>query len=315
MGRIERGAITPMDRNDVPPALLAVLRKGMAVDRTQRYSTAVDFARALQAIELSLSYTPTQIDVPNLAQVDVPVRPAGDDHADATRARGVTPVIAQPPRPSEDPVDRTRARGATVISPIPPATPVASPQLTAAQPEASIAAASTPVDATVVRRSSRSVVSPDGSAHPAGEAGENAPSRRRLGVVWSVIIGVLVVAAVISAVALFAPRDSPGALKTGSTGGASINVATAVPPPVLGTATLSADRTTASFTWTDHNAVKGDSYIWQRTDGAGGGDVTPTTQPQATITGVSPGTTVCIQVSIVRSSGEVSANPLKACTS
>jgi len=87
-----------------------------------------------------------------------------------------------------------------------------------------------------------------------------------------------------------------------------------VPTPVLGTATLSADGTSASFTWSDPDPVKGDTYLWQRTDGAATNDATtPTATAAANITGVTPGTKVCVQVSIVRS-GEVSPDPLKACT-
>jgi serine/threonine protein kinase len=312
MGRIERGAITPMDRDDVPSGLIAVLRKGMAVDRGQRYATAVDFARALQGVELSLSFAPTQIDVPNISQVAAPAPSTAEDQDDRTRARGVTPVIAQPARPVitappvvEDPSDRTRMRGATTISPnAPAATPVA-----AAAPTAPTA----PVDSTVVRRSRRAIVSPDGApaVRDPSEAGE--PTRRRLSLVLGVVIGVVVVAAVIVAIALFVPRGNPAATKPSNSGGAPIDIGTAVPAPVIGTAALSADGTSATFTWTDPSPVKGDSYVWQRTDGAGTDDVTPTTSPTASVTGVTPGTTVCIQVSIVRS-GETSADPLKACT-
>ena len=304
MGRIERGAITPMDRDDVPPALIAVLRKGMAVDRTQRYATAVDFARALQGVELSLSYAPTQIDVPNIPQVAAPARRTDDDQDDRTRARGVTPVIAQParsvitPPPAAEPPDRTRMRGATTIS-----------------PNAPDAAPNAPVDSTIVRRSAREVVSPDGApaVRQRSDAEEPEP-RRRLGLVLAVVIGVVVVVVVIAGITLFAPRGNPASAKSTDGGGAPIAVGTAVPTPVIGTAALSADGTSATFTWTNPSPVKGDSYVWQRTDGAGTDEVTPTPTPSATVTGVTPGTTVCIQVSIVRS-GETSADPLKACTS
>jgi tRNA A-37 threonylcarbamoyl transferase component Bud32 len=315
MGRIERGAITPMDRADVPTGLLAVLRKGMAVDRSQRYATAVDFARALQGVELSLSYAPTQIDVPNLSQIEAPVRQEGGDPADHTRARGVTPVIAQPvapvaapPRPAEDPVDRTRMRGTTVISPAPQGAPSGAAPVAAASSAAPVSA---PIDATVVRRSARSVVSLDGEV--GRDTDQGTPATKRRGPLAGVVVGVVVVAAVIAAVVLFIPRGSPVATKPSVTVGAPLNVGSVVPTPVLGTAKLSADGTTASFTWTDPAPVKGDSYVWQRTDGDASGNVTPTTNPSATITGVAPGTKVCVSVSVVRS-GELSPDPLKACT-
>ncbi len=108
MGRIERGAITPLNRTDVPASLLAALKKGMAVKPSARFDTAVDFGRALQRVELELNYQPTAIDVPNLV-IPAPMAPAGPAE-DETRARGVTTVAAQkkaPPTPSaasDDPV-------------------------------------------------------------------------------------------------------------------------------------------------------------------------------------------------------------------
>jgi serine/threonine protein kinase len=301
MGRIERGAITAMDRADVPPSLVAVLRKGMAIDRTQRYPSAVDFARALQAIELSLSYAPTPIDVPNVNQVEAPVRPAGeDDQADRTRARGVTPVVAQPVLTATatpaDPVDRTRLRGATVISPV--------------DPSASLrGATAVPVlESTVVRPGTASIAQPD----PPSDDLNILNSRR--GPILAVIVGALVIAAVVAGIVLFVPRGGGPTVAEPATTGAPLNVGQIVPTPVLKSATIATDGTSAVFTWTNPDPVGGDSYVWRRTDGAGSDSVTPTTDPTAAVMGLSPGTNVCIEVSVVRS-GETSPNPLKACTS
>ena len=61
----------------------------MATRRDDRFPSAVDFARALQRVELELGYAPTTIEVPNLAaRTRRSGRAAGDD-ADATRARSV----------------------------------------------------------------------------------------------------------------------------------------------------------------------------------------------------------------------------------
>src|SRR5690554_2238799 len=116
IGRIERGAVTPLARDDVPRSLVAVLMKGMATRREDRFASAIEFARALQRVELELGYTPTTIDVPNL-HLEEAVR-EGDDDADATRARGVATVEAQPVAPIEPPFvddDATVARGATTV--------------------------------------------------------------------------------------------------------------------------------------------------------------------------------------------------------
>ncbi len=127
MGRIERGAITPIDRADVPRSLTAVLAKGMAKRRDDRFPSAIEFARALQRIELELGYAATSIEVPNLTSS--PEAPADDDAADATRARSVRTVEAQAPRsepiapapgtPAHDD-DRTRARTPQQIAAQPP---------------------------------------------------------------------------------------------------------------------------------------------------------------------------------------------------
>lgn len=97
IGRIERGMITPIDRDDLPPSLVAVLRKGMATKRDDRFATAVDFARALQRVELELGFAPTSIDVPNLRVPNLRVGGGGPPSSgdDETRARSVQTVDAQ----------------------------------------------------------------------------------------------------------------------------------------------------------------------------------------------------------------------------
>ncbi len=121
IGRIERGAITPMSRTDVPRSLLAVLNKGMSSDRADRFETAVDFARALQRVELELGYAPTAIDVPNLL-VAAPVRDESDGDDNETRVRTVAtidaqPAVAAPAAPNDEPPsdESTVLRGARVV--------------------------------------------------------------------------------------------------------------------------------------------------------------------------------------------------------
>ncbi len=129
----------------------------------------------------------------------------------------------------------------------------------------------------------------------------------------AITVGVLVVATVIVAAAVLTPHDPPQVAHVASAG-APIDVGAVVPTPVIDKAVLSPDGTSATFTWTNPDPAKGDSYVWQRTDGAAQGGATPTTVGKAVISGVSPGTVVCVQVSIDRA-GELSPAPLKACTS
>src|SRR5690606_20004600 len=124
IGRIERGAVTPLNRDDVPRSLVAVLMKGMATRREERFSSAVEFARALQRVERELGYTPTTIDVPNLI-LDESVRAGAGDDDDATRARGVSTIQAQPLAAAPPPaaVDATRVPGARTVVAHPPCAP------------------------------------------------------------------------------------------------------------------------------------------------------------------------------------------------
>jgi serine/threonine protein kinase len=104
IGRIERGAMTPLEnvRPDVPRSLLLVLARGMAVAKESRYDSVLEFARALQRVELELSFSPTTIDVPNLA-----VPASGDDASTIvggvrSPARSVAPAAAPPGQPVDD---------------------------------------------------------------------------------------------------------------------------------------------------------------------------------------------------------------------
>ena len=85
MGRIERGAITPLTRTDVPASLLAVLKKGMAVlPPIARVGGGVRPRASAGRARAELC--PTTIEVPNLV-VPEPERDAGSSE-DETRARG-----------------------------------------------------------------------------------------------------------------------------------------------------------------------------------------------------------------------------------
>jgi len=186
MSRIERGAITPMNRTDVPASLLAVLRKAMSVDRSQRFPTAVDFARALQRVELELSYAATPIEVPNLT-VPEAQRPAASDPADETRARLVKTIDAQAP----------------AAAPVNPATPPPAPEAAETRMrstlriEAQTPVISVPPESTVVRQ--RPTAAEETETPSVVDAAPRRPRRGR-GALIGILIGLVVVIAVVIAV-------------------------------------------------------------------------------------------------------------------
>jgi hypothetical protein len=291
MTRIERGAITPLERPDVPRSLVAVLRKGMSVDSRDRYATAVDFARAMQSVELELSYAPTPLDVPGLAVASV-------DHVDeggeATRIRGVTSIPAQ----------RSEVR-----RPAPPPT-TAQPDPNPGDSAPAATVIRRPVLEQTVRRSPEEAVADH-------EPAEARPSRSRRLVIGAAIAVVVVLGGVGAAIALNppgdAPEDDPGDVAEADPGGVDDPiVASTVPTPVLESVGPGVDVDSVVFTWTNPSPVDGDGYVWQRTDGAGDDQRRPTSEGTATVADIAAGTTVCIDV-YIRRSGELSPEPLSAC--
>ncbi len=259
--RIERGAITPMTRSDVPASLTAVLAKGMAVDRADRFATAVDFARALQRVELELGYAATPIELAGLHESSAPV---GGDGGEETRVRAVPTVQAQP-----DSDDRTRLRPSEVV----------------AQGD----------ESTVVRPRL-----PQVDTAPATDAPTAAPRRASkltviLTVAALVIVGAVVAGAVI--VGGGVQRGPETAPAPTSTGGSAIS-GSGIRPVREGEATVSPDGTSVTFTWVNPDPREGDTYYWARTETPTAR--TAVDSPSATVDGVAPGTQVCILVEVNR---------------
>ncbi|WP_085370326.1 serine/threonine-protein kinase [Leifsonia sp. NCR5] len=322
IGRIERGMITPIDRDDLPPSLVAVLRKGMATKRDDRFATAVDFARALQRVELELGFAPTSIDVPNLRVLDESPPASGEDE---TRARSVQTVDAQGLRPATRPSPSPTANERTETRPglveVPPELLAGPTVVRGAMPTVhpEQQSESAPVEHTMLRpRGAAATASgeaegtdtdaPDAEHEP--RASRPGTSRPRWLLPVIAAAAVLVVAGGVLA-AVLVPSLSPAASPTqraGTDQDGTIAV-TVVPPPTLVSATRDASGTTATIVWKTAKPEKGDQYQWVRegtTD-----PPTVTAAPKAQLTGLTAGVPVCIDVATVRS-GRTS-EPLKAC--
>jgi serine/threonine protein kinase len=336
IGRIERGAITPMDRDDVPRSLSAVLAKGMATRREDRYQSAVDFARALQRVELELGYSATTIEVPNLATErhgpDGSHRTDGSDgsgepDADATRARSVQTIEAQAPQGVRPPVavtgddDATRARSPQRIEaqPIAASPPVHEPEdrTVVRTPSASTSApvalepagapsrtAADGPDVTVVRRPKAASSS---SASPVPEA--TTTRRPRVGAVIAVVAGLVVLAAVGVAIALSGTLPSPEPAKPSTSSEAAVVPGT-VPAPTISPGVAGADGASVVFEVSHEPVESGDVYRWQRVDGIGGTAVAEGST--ITVTGVTPGVPLCIDVQVQR--GSKTSEPQRGCS-
>lgn len=297
--RIERSPLPNIDRDDVPPALQAVLARSMSKDPVRRYPTAVGFAHALQQIERSLGFTATQIDVLDPAERAVP------------RVQSTTPTVA---------AEATRARPIVTIDPS--AQPPAPPARREAAPQAPVLAAPVVAQAPAGAPSVPGYRAPDlppsspvtGSA-PRSTAPEDAP-RRGAGRTVAVVASSVVLVAVLAGAAYLAfGRDGAGPTPPAAT-------TTAPPSPVPTTitsgrvpspTTLQATEIgtgTVRFTWVNPEPLEGDGYLWGIKDSDRRERVE---LPFVDVPIPEGADTVCIAVSLVRTNGQMSTKPLEGC--
>ncbi len=326
IGRIERGAITPLGRDDVPRSLVAVLQKGMSLRSADRFATAIDFGRALQRVELELGYSPTTIEVPNLELEQVAVD--GGEDGDETRVRSVATIEAQPlapasptmpgrieapaSPPSEEP---TRARSVTTIQ------PESIPRTDASEvvDRTQLRRPATPASEDTVARPRVPVPPPPAAPAPAEAPPEASPDparrRSRRGLVTTLVIaGALVVvgggvtAAILST---GVPEPETTNQARGGTGGdpADAIVGGGVPAPIDGAATRGDGNTSVTFVWKNPAPQDGDAYRWWRSEQPG--SVNATKEALATIAPVDPASRVCITVELLR--GGKTGTPAEFC--
>jgi tRNA A-37 threonylcarbamoyl transferase component Bud32 len=131
IGRIARAKVPPIDRDDVPASLQAVLRRAMSRDPGKRQQSAIELVRDLQRIEAELGLVATQADVAMddwaLASIGDPgdrtivraVTPRAPGAAGRRRRRRAAEATAPPPDTSAEPVPtagRVAARRTRVLA-------------------------------------------------------------------------------------------------------------------------------------------------------------------------------------------------------
>jgi serine/threonine protein kinase len=329
IARIQSSPLSRTGRADVPDSLEQVLATAMAKREDARFGSALEFARALQKVQLELSLSVTPADVLDDA---LPAEDLEEEDDGNTRIRGIVSIdptappltgrnrpargtdapspasgSAPPTAPrhlpagaSPDPVDHTQLRGA------PAAAAAAGAHGTPAPSRHSGFAPAEPAVETTLNRPPAAPTAPT-----------DTPARRSR---VPLIIGaaaLLVVIAVVGIVfAVNAGTGSPAAQQTDEPI-APIDVvpdgATSIEPPeaLAGTATDADAGPGIVFTWTNPDPHDGDFYQW--------GVVTPGTETEfhraddSTVTVPAPASgQVCIEVSIVHPDGRGS-DPTTGC--
>jgi serine/threonine protein kinase len=312
IGRIARGAITPMPRADVPASLVAILQKGMASEPGERYATAVEFGRALQRVEVELAYPQTPLDVPDLA-IDRPERAASGDEAsaDETRARAIPTVRAQAAPPIAPPPASSPLVPPTPDAPLAQETVIRRGR---AEPRG-IAAEQTQlrgrvVDGATVRRA-------PAPSEPSSPQADSPKPRRRRTVIISAVVAAALVAAVIGAsafVANNAGHPSAAASQTASIGdgGGPPSGEDAGPArPGKPTGALASGGKSVVFSWVNSKPQKGDRYQWAPLSSGTPGTTTTVKSPAATVP--YSGSTVCIRVWTVDTGDSSLSDPTDGC--
>ncbi|MGN7978303.1 serine/threonine-protein kinase [Microbacterium sp. 22195] len=326
--RIERMAVPKVDRADVPDSLQAVLARAMAKRPEDRYPSAVAFARALQKVQIELAHSVTPIDIvdehPSHEELEDDddgltrvreVRSINPDTQSATRPSATTvrkqpstPDVPRFDRPSADALEETQMR-------------------TQRRGAAAPAAADADDDDATVLRGGPKVVAPHAPAaaratqadavRPGASASDDLfeTGRRRGGMPWwGWLIAVVGVVAVVLGI-VFASTLAGGLTPTP-------DKTTAGPPqpkdPIAGLVPNVADLKGTSdagvvtFTWTNPDPEKGDSYIWYEYTLDGPGTLQTTEKTSVTLDGARTGAT-CVEVLIKRADGRSSPDPVRGC--
>ncbi|MBF4568330.1 serine/threonine protein kinase [Plantibacter sp. VKM Ac-2880] len=301
ISRIERGTVTPLGRDDAPASLVATLQKGLAKDRANRFDSAVDFARALQRVEMELAYAPTPIDIPNLVQPQsqAPRQEPSGSASDETRVRQVPSVEAQP-RPGVQPAlgDETVVRSAgPLVQPIQPSAPI-------------VIGASASAPSETIRRDRLEPATTEPTTDPTDDAARLA-KRRRL-TRWLVVGGVAVLAVGGIAAGIVWQGAVTDPKPTAAATGAPIQLSDVPSPKAFGV-NISEDGSVVTFIWDNPDPQDGDTYIYQVTSGGKNSPKVPTSTYAVDLKPSAPGAQLCIEVVIVRA-GVTSPDPLEMCS-
>ncbi|VXB51506.1 serine/threonine-protein kinase [Pseudoclavibacter sp. 8L] len=342
ISRIERGAISPILRGDVPRSLVSVLHKAMARNPAHRYQSAVEFAYALQRVELELNYAPTAIDVPNMTISATAATGGGDadatslrpvslinaqvhegaraSKAELTSARAVVRVAAQQsrggfaaryetasgPRTGRRPRETEHTGGAPSDDSGPTtARPITTPGRADAVPAAPARTFGASSGSTIDAPASRA---DELARERAANAAASSRKLSRNGLVGVIAGGLVLVIGIVAAISwMLTPADE----EIGRATTTPVSIQSGGFPPVLvaPVAVRSPDGS-VTFSWSNPDPQPGDVYYWRLGEGSKEGATTSETS--VVVPNVQDGAVTCIEVEI-RRGGKVSSEPLEVC--
>lgn len=294
--RIQTMPLPATGRPEVPASLEAVLAQAMAKSPTDRYVTAIEFARALQRVQRELGMQPTTIDV---VEDEITADDEEDDDEGRTRFRGITSIQAQGPvvAPTVPSVltdasgvdERTllRAPVGSVLG-APPAVP-APPAL----------------DDTLARPVPVAL---------SGLRGTEASASRRGRLVGTIVGAALVIVAVVVSISLIsAPRGAAEPSTRDSSQPAPVDpVAPEAVVPDIQNLSGVVQGSEIVFSWTNPSPQEGDTYLWRAVVPGEEIAFQETVDPQAAVA-MNAGGNACIEVLLVRANGRSADDGVEGC--
>lgn len=298
--RVRTEPVPALNHPGAPPSLELVLKTALAKQPTLRYSSALEFARALQNVQTELHLSVTPIDILTTEQ-------AGFDAGQPidTGTQVVNPVSIDPDGPSTHQLYQsslTEARWASQPQPAPRF--ISHGQGSAGQAQVREFTAM-PLPQLVTEQASSRVID---EAAPAPMV-----KPRRGGLVAGVVIGAVLVAGG-TIWGISAMQDGPaGSQSTSTEPSSSVRphdpVGANVPMP--NNLVLTSEGDQVRVTWDNPSPEPGDSYLWTLLDPSQP-EIAQSTEEQTVTVPALPGRT-CVQVQLVRANGRYS-DPLKECT-
>jgi len=311
--RIQRDPLATIERADVPDSLYRVLATAMAKNPGQRYRTALEFAWALQKVQVELAMSVTAVDVIDETADDAETE---DDDDGRTRVRSI--VSIDPGGDGTAPLDDLpfSTTDATVLREIDSSTGVPTFSDATVARRAPVAEN----DHTVARRADPRFVAADRSvehtqARPLaveeGASGEAPAARSRKGLVAAGIV-VLVVGLGGTAYALTAGKSSA---RTPSETAATIRPVdgVVVPSQVVAVSKVlgAVDGEKATFAWSNPDPAEGDLYLWGVQVAGEARELQSTADP--TVVLPYTGDRLCIEVYLRRADGRTAREPGVGC--
>lgn len=331
ISRIQTAPLPRTGRPEVSADLEAVLTRAMAKDPAARFRSALEFARALQRVQINQGMQETPIDV---AEEDLDLTPEDEDEP-RTRFRGVTSIAAQQNPAPTVPLD-TATTLRSVSQPTAPTAPMNAtvdeqtllraesvPATRSTLPTAQVfdrPAGSEPARGSAAITSNAPEAPPlDDTVHRVASVTtldgplESEPQRARRPVIGLIIGAVAVLGAVAVSAALIltpeTPKDPAEELSTT----APVDAIGAPSAPVvtsLGGIVTGAD---AAFTWVNPDPQPGDLYLWREVTPGEVHEYAEVESESVTVAADATGRT-CIEVVLRRANGASAAEGAQACT-